>query len=292
MTSNNQIKDRMKTGLQTYCIIGNPISHSLSPVMQNTAFKELGLNCNYFAFRVSHEDLKSCIDSFRSLNISGFNVTIPHKVSIIKYLDYLDESASKAAAVNTVKNINGKLWGYNTDIYGFMFPLRKRNFDFTKKNILIIGAGGSSRAIITGLSEEKDRISKIFIVNRTISKAMELTDFALKNGLNCEFHSLDEIKNYSLISHLIVNTTSMGMNNEESLLDSKSINKNSIVFDIVYNPIYTNLIQNAKHAQSTIIFGYEMLLFQGVKAFQIWTGLKAPVEAMKKSLLGIFGEPK
>lgn len=292
MDNHNQIRNNLKDRLQTYCIIGDPVYHSLSPIMHNTAFKELGLNCNYIALRVSKDDLKSCIESFRSLNISGFNVTIPHKVNIIKYLDYLDESASKAQAVNTVKNINGNLWGYNTDIYGFMFPLRKRNFDFEQKKVLVIGAGGASRAIITGLSEEKDKISKIFIINRTKSNAMELVNFGSKNGLNCEFHSLDNIKNFSLLSDLIINTTPVGMNNEETILNSKYINKNSVVFDIIYKPVYTKLLLNAKLAQANIIFGYEMLLYQGVQAFQIWTGLQAPIEAMKKSILGVFGEPK
>lgn len=286
------INNRTKDKFQTYYIIGDPVYHSLSPIMQNTAFRELGLNYNYFAFRVSKEDLKTCIDSFRSLNVSGFNVTIPHKVDIIKYLDYLDESALKAEAVNTVKNVNGNMWGYNTDIYGFMFPLRKRNFNFIQKKVLVIGSGGASRAIIAGLSEEKDNLSKIFIVNRTINNAMELANFGLKNGLNCEFYHIDSVENFSIISDLIINTTSLGMNNEKSIVDSKYIKKDSLIFDIVYKPVYTNLLLNAKLAKAQIIFGYEMLLYQGVQAFQIWTGLKAPIESMKKSILGIFGEPK
>src|SRR5690349_14900499 len=133
----------MQGSTKTYCIIGDPINHSLSPGMQNAAFNALGLNYTYIAFRVQASELKESIESLRSINISGFNVTVPHKLNVMKYLNELDVTAKKAAAVNTVNNIEGIFKGYNTDIYGFMQPLHRRHVDFRNMQILVIGAGGA-----------------------------------------------------------------------------------------------------------------------------------------------------
>src|SRR5690348_2978306 len=146
----------MQGSTKTYCIIGDPITHSLSPGMQNAAFNALGLNCTYIAFRVPASELEESIESLRSINISGFNVTVPHKVEVAKYLDELDNTAKKAAAVNTVNNIEGIFKGYNTDIHGFIEPLHRRHVDFSGMEILLIGAGGAARAVIAALSEESD----------------------------------------------------------------------------------------------------------------------------------------
>src|SRR6185503_7411236 len=136
----------MQGSIRTYCIIGDPINHSLSPGMQNAAFSALGLNCTYIAFRVPANELKESVESLRSINISGFSVTIPHKVEVMKYLDELDASAKKAAAVNTINNIEGIFKGYNTDIEGFIEPLRRRQVNFNNMQVLLLGAGGAARA--------------------------------------------------------------------------------------------------------------------------------------------------
>lgn len=280
----------MQGSTKTYCIIGDPIQHSLSPGMQNAAFAALGLNCTYIAFRVPANELKESIESLRSINIAGFNVTVPHKVEVMKYLDELDLSAKKATAVNTVNNIEGIFKGYNTDIDGFIEPLHKRHVDFNNMQALLLGAGGAARAIIAALAQEKG-IGKVIIANRDIQRADELAKIGLGLGLKCETLPLERVQNVSLECDLIVNATTIGLNNEPSLIDHEHIKKGSIVYDIVYRPIVTDLIENAKYAQATVVYGYEMLIEQGAKAFEIWTGLPAPREAMKKNLLGVFGEP-
>ena len=234
----------MQSQVKTYCIIGDPVHHSLSPAMHNAAFNSLHLNCTYIAFRVPKGQLEESINALRAIGVAGFNVTIPHKVDIMRFINYLDSSAERATAVNTVRNVNGILKGYNTDIFGFIEPLRKRNVNFNGMNILLLGAGGSARAVI-----------------------------AVK-------------------SHLIVNTTSIGMDQEkeESVIGYEHISKNTIVYDIVYKPVVTDLLENARYAGADVVYGYEMLLEQGARAFEIWTDLRAPRDVMKKSLLGDFRE--
>jgi len=275
---------------KTYCIIGDPIQHSLSPGMQNAAFVAADLNCTYIAFRVPANELKESIESLRSINVSGFNITVPHKVEAMKYLDELDASAKKAAAVNTVNNIEGIFRGYNTDIDGFIEPLRKRHVNFSGMRVLVLGAGGAARAVVAALAQEGG-IAKVMIANRNVQRAGELARIGSNLGLKCETLLLDKVQGVSAECDMIVNATTVGLSNEPSPVDHEHIKKGSIVYDIVYRPIVTDLIENAKYAQATVVYGYEMLIEQGAKAFEIWTGLPAPRESMKKNLLGIFGEP-
>ena len=258
--------------------------------MQNAAFAALGLKCTYIAFRVPANELKESVESLRSINISGFNVTVPHKVEVMKYLDELDPSARKAAAVNTVNNIEGILRGYNTDIDGFIRPLHKRHVDFGGMQVLLLGAGGAARAIVTALSQENG-ITRVIIANRDFEKADELAKIGSGLGLTIETIRFEKAQDVSSQCDLIINATILGLHNEPSIIDSEHIKKGSIVYDIVYRPIITDLIENAKYAQATVVYGYEMLIEQGARAFEVWTGLPAPREAMKKNLLGIFGEP-
>jgi shikimate dehydrogenase len=259
--------------------------------MQNAAFGELHLNCTYIAFKVAEGELGQSIESLRSIRIAGFNVTVPHKVQVMRYLDELDSSAKKAEAVNTVNNIEGIFKGYNTDISGFIEPLRSRKVDFRGMRILLLGAGGAARAAVAGLSEQ-DGVAKLIIANRDPSRAETLRKIGSALGLNCETTALDYAPRHALEADLIVNSTKVGMKNEASLINSEHIKKGSIVYDMVYRPITTDLIENAKYAQAVVVYGYEMLIEQGARAFELWTGLTAPREVMKKSLLGIFGEPK
>jgi shikimate dehydrogenase len=258
--------------------------------MQNAAFLALGLNCTYIAFKVTSGELKESIESLRTIKISGFNVTVPHKVAVMKYLDELDSTAKRASAVNTVNNIEGIFKGYNTDIAGFIEPLRRRGIDLGGMQVLLLGAGGAARAVVAALSEEP-RPEKLVIANRDLARAKELCGMASDLGLKCETVPLDHMARFSAGSDLIVNATSIGMNGEPSPIDQEHIKKGSVVYDIVYRPITTDLLENAKHAQAIVVYGYEMLVEQGAKAFEIWTGIPAPRDAMKKSLLGAFGEP-
>jgi shikimate dehydrogenase len=281
----------MQGSIRTYCIIGDPIHYSLSPGMQNAAFAALGLNCTYIAFRVPPSELKESVESLRSINIAGFNVTVPHKVQVMKHLDELDVTAKKAAAVNTVNNIEGIFRGYNTDIHGFIEPLRRRMIDFRGMNVLVLGAGGAARAVVAGLAEESRSISKVVIANRDVERAKELAKIGSGLGLKCQTISLDKAQSVSPDSDLVVNATTLGINNEPSVIDYDHVKKGSIVYDIVYRPVTTSLIENAKYAEANVVYGYEMLVEQGAKAFEIWTGIQAPRDVMKKNLLGMFGEP-
>ncbi len=280
----------MQTPTKTYCIIGDPIHHSLSPGMQNAAFAAKGLNCTYIAFRVPEAELKESIESLRSINIAGFNVTSPHKASVMRYLDELEDTARKVAAVNTVNNIEGIFRGYNTDVHGFMEPLRKRQVDFRGMYVLLLGAGGAARAVVAALAEQKS-IAKVVISNRDVRRAEELANLGAGLGMNCQATPLAGVHDVSPMCDLIVNATTLGMKNESSVIDYHHIQKGCIVYDMIYRPLVTDLIENAKYAQASVVYGYEMLIEQGAKAFEIWTGLPAPRDAMKKNLLGIFGEP-
>ena len=258
--------------------------------MQNAAFASLGLNGTYIAFRVPANELKESIESLRSINIAGFNVTVPHKVEVMKYLDELDASAKKAAAVNTVYSIEGIFRGYNTDIDGFIEPLHRRHVDFHGMQVLLLGAGGAARAVVAALSQESS-IAKVTIANRDMQKADELAKIGSGLALKCETLPLEKAQDVSSECDLIVNATTLGLHNESSIINHENIKKGSLVYELVYRPIVTDLIENAKYAQATVVYGYEMLIEQGAKAFEIWTGLPAPREAMKKNLLGVFGEP-
>jgi len=279
---------------KTFCIIGDPINHTLSPLIHNTAFFYLNLNYSYIAFKVSQFDLEDSIHSLKRINAAGFNVTLPHKESIIKYIDGLSEEAKTTGAVNTVNNEDGKFIGYNTDIHGIITPIEERGINLDDAQILILGAGGSCRAALVALSKKKG-IQNINIVNRDQNRLNKVIELGKKMGLNCsplDYNDINLLKETSLKSNLIINTTSIGLNNESSPLKSNFMMKNAFVFDIIYRPLYTDLLRNAKEAGSNIIFGYEMLIHQAAKSFEIWTKVSAPINAMKKALFGIFGEPK
>ena len=272
--------------VKTYCIIGDPVDHSLSPAMHNAAFKALNLNCTYIAFRVAENELEAAIQSLRKTNIAGFNVTMPHKVAVMKFLDELDETCLKINAVNTVNKEDGKFKGYNTDMDGFIQPLKRRKINLAGKTALLMGAGGAARAVLTALADE--RIGKVIIANRNMARARDVAEHAKKLGLNCELIGLDDAPKLASKADLIVNATPMGMAREPSIIKPADIRKDGIVYDLVYRPMETGLIQSAKEAGATVVYGYEMLIEQGAKSFEIWKRMEAPRDVMKKTLVGEF----
>ena len=279
----------LEKSIKTYCIIGDPIEHSLSPAMHNAAFNFLKLRSTYIAYRVTYSELAASICSLKEVRLAGFNVTIPHKTRILKYIDVLDRVASKAGAVNTVQNVDGVLYGYNTDVGGFLRPLAKRGINLNGLNVLLLGAGGAARAVVVALSSKTENL-KISIANRNRDRAKELAKIGNTLGANCESFSLQDVQLLSYRANMIVNTLPLGMYNEKSIIDVQYIPSDSIVYDVVYRPVLTDLLKNAKQAGATLVYGYEMLLEQGAESFQIWTGIPAPLEVMRKSLLGPFGE--
>jgi shikimate dehydrogenase len=254
--------------------------------MHNAAFKALNLNCTYIAFKVKEGELEAAIQSLRNTKIAGFNVTMPHKIAVMKFLDELDETCLKINAVNTVNNEVGKFKGYNTDMDGFIQPLKRRKINLAGKNVLLMGAGGAARAVLTALASE--RIGKVIIANRNIARVRDVAEHAKKMDLDCELISLDDASKVASKAALIVNATPMGMSGESSIIKSEDIREDCIVYDLVYRPMETDLIQNAEEAGAAVVYGYEMLVEQGAKAFEIWKKMEAPREIMKKTLVGEF----
>ena len=271
---------------KTYAVIGDPIDHSLSPAIHNAAFAFLGLDCTYIAYRIPKGELAEGIESLKLINIAGFNVTIPHKIEMMKLLDDMDEDCKTIGATNTVNNEGGKFKGYNTDMDGFLEPIKQRNLSCKDSNVLLVGAGGAARAIVAAL--EKEKAHKITIANRTRERAEEIVRFANKLGLESEYADLTDAGNNAGNYKFIVNATSVGMKNNTSPISTRAINKDCIVYDIVYMPVDTELLEQSKKQGATIIYGWEMLLAQAMRSFEIWTKRKAPYEAMKLTLLGRF----
>jgi shikimate dehydrogenase len=269
---------------KTFAVIGDPIDHSLSPNIHSAAFRELNLDCSYIAYRIPKEELEEGIESLKKIKIDGFNFTIPHKIEMMKYLDKLDESCSVIGAVNTVTNNDGILKGYNTDMDGFLEPFKKRNISLKDLKILLLGAGGAARAIVAGFA--KEHAQSITIANRTLTNAKNIVEFSNKIGLKANAIKLDEVGNTAKDYDVIVNATSIGLKNESSPISLEGINSKTIVYDIVYMPINTDFLKKAKEKGAIIIYGYEMLLGQATRAFEIWHGMEAPYNAMKKALLG------
>ena len=271
---------------KSFAVIGDPIDHSLSPNIHSAAFRELNLDSSYIGYRIPKGELEGGIEGLKKIKINGFNITIPHKIEMMKYLDKMDESCSIIGAVNTVVNNEGVLKGYNTDMDGFLEPLKKRNITIQKSKVLLLGAGGAARAIVAGIAKEK--AANIDIVNRTIEKANNLSEFARKLGLSAKVKKIESIDTTIEDYDIIINATSIGLKDEPSPISFEGINEKTVVYDIVYTPMNTDFIKKAKLKNAIIIYGYEMLLGQATRAFEIWHEIKAPYNAMKKSLLGGF----
>ena len=273
-------------------VIGDPIEHTMSPAMHNAAFKKTGLDYWYVAFRVKKEDLGKTIAGMRAPNIRGLNVTIPHKVAVIPFLDELDPLAERIGAVNTIVNDDGTLTGYNTDATGFLQALLERGIEPKGKNVVILGAGGTSRAISFILAE---RGAHLVILNRLLELdwAEELAG-RLSNIFREEVEALELVEENLARAldkaDILVNATSVGMspNIDETLVASRLLKPDLVVFDVVYNPIKTRLLREAEKAGAQTISGVEMLVWQGASAFEKWTGVKAPVKLMREEVIKVL----
>lgn len=284
----------MISGKTRVCgVIGDPIEHTMSPVMHNAAFKELGLDYLYVPLRVKREELGKAVESVRALNIRGLNVTLPHKVAIISFLDELDPLARKIGAVNTIVNDDGVLTGYNTDATGFLQALLEGGVEPKEKKVVILGAGGASRAISFILAE---RDAYLVILNRLLELdwAKELAQRVSKvSKKGVKALELNE-KNLEMVlegADILINATSVGMSPDvdETPVPAKLLKPGLIVFDIVYNPIQTRLLKEARAAGAQTIGGLDMLAWQGAIAFEKWTGRKAPLELMKREAIKALG---
>ncbi len=272
---------------KVYGIFGYPVKHSKSPLFQTEAFKHCEINAVYVPFEVKPENIQKAVESVKALNIQGINITVPHKESVIPYLNELSEEVKIIKAVNTIKNVDGYLIGYNTDWYGFIEGLKEIFPNISGKRVLVIGAGGSTRAVIYGLLNEG--VGKVYIANRTINKAQQIIeDFSEVYRIAkmiLKSISLKDIENIIDEVDLIVNTTSVGLVEDDLPIFNYDILKQKhTVVDIIYKE--TPLLKKAKEKNLKYQNGYPMLIYQGAKSFEIWTGQKAPINVIKK-VLGI-----
>lgn len=269
-------------------VIGNPIEHSVSPQLHNTISKYLGVDLIYVPFRVEAGDIEDAVKGLKALNVIGFNVTIPYKKEVIKYLDENSKQALLMGAVNTVKNINGRLYGYNTDAEGFSRSFKEETgIGFAEKRVFIIGAGGAARAIAVKVAFEGAK--EIFIANRTTSKANEIADIINYNiSRIVETCSIKDRMTEDIFQNcdIIINTTSVGMypETEISPLDGTGLafSRGHIVYDVIYNPAKTKFLKDAEKAGCKTVNGMGMLFYQGINAYEIWTGIKLSSEITRK----------
>jgi shikimate dehydrogenase len=257
------------------CLIGDPVEHSLSPLIHNAGYQALGINYVYLSFRV--KDIKRAIEGIRGLGIRGASITLPHKTSAIKYLDRLDPLAEKIGAVNTIVNDEGMLTGYNTDGDSALQALEEVTSLRGKKAVLI-GSGGAASAIAVGL--KKKRV-KLVVLNRTEDKARKLA-----KQVNAE--DSGSLEKLSLIASadILINATSVGMWHQanQSIIPQRFLHNKLTVFDIVYNPKETRLLIEAREKGCAIVYGYKMLLYQAARQFELFTGRQAPLAAMESAL--------
>ena len=259
---------------KVFGIIGDPVSHSLSPAMHNAALRELGIKGVYGAFQVKRESLKEAIEGIRALNISGVSVTLPHKEAVIPFIDFVDEVAQKIGAVNTILNKEGRLLGYNTDWIGVLRSFEERGINVEGKRVSILGAGGASRAVIFAL--KKAGAKEICIYNRTFDKAK-----ALAEEFDCNAYPWEELSKAE--GDIIIQTTSVGLKSFESPVPKEIFKNFKVAMDIVYLPLKTKFLQDAEKYCETID-GLRMLLHQGVEQFKLFTGLNPPVKVMERVL--------
>ena len=271
-------------------LIGNPVSHSLSPIMQNAAIQYLGLDLIYMAIPCKDEDLEIVVNSLKKMNCKGLNITIPFKQKVFNMCSEISPVAKKVKAINTLKLTDNNNWsGTNTDIYGFIYPLKKLNL--IKKSSLILGSGGAARSAIQGLIDLK--LSKITIISRNKNSLDQLIN-NFKNDIKIEglISTSKEIANLIQETDLIVNTTPVGMSktkNEDEIPFGQglwdSINSKTIVYDLIYNPSPTPLLKFCDKKGCLTIDGIQMLIAQGAKSLSFWTnGLEVPFDVMHDAL--------
>lgn len=282
---------------KTAGIFGDPIGHTLSPHMHNAAFESVGLDIVFLPFHVRSDErgaLKKAVEAVRALNMVGVNVTIPHKEKVIKHLDWVDDDAALMGAVNTIVNRDGRLLGYNTDGAGFLESLGLDTGFFPDgKRAFIIGAGGAARSIAYALL--KNGAISVVIANRTIERAdflaKELSERFKKPSVEAvALSDVALLSTYASKADLVVNTTSLGMMGKgEPEVPLLSFKRGAVVSDIVYRPLETAFLKKAAQAGLKCHTGLGMLVHQGAIAFELWTGVKAPIEVMRGAAMRGLG---
>jgi len=271
-------------------VIGDPIEHSLTPTVYNAAFQDAGLSQQYESkkLRIKTNDLEKFVNRIRKENISGANITIPHKTRIIQYLDRLTPKAELIQAVNVVYKKNNEIIGDNTDAIGFKNSLIEKNVEGSGKKVIILGAGGVARAIAFTLTNSG--LKNLVLLNRTLNKAEELEKWIKENfEIKTKIGTIEDIQDEIQDTDILINCTPIGMKGKletKSLVPSKYLHSNLIVIDIVYNPVITKLLNDAKKKDLEIIDGSRMFLHQAIASFELLTSHKPSISVMEKTLKG------
>ncbi|OPZ87417.1 MAG: Shikimate dehydrogenase [Firmicutes bacterium ADurb.Bin419] len=267
-------------------LIGNPVEHSISPQLHNSLSLLNGLDLVYIPLKVEKENLEVVVKALKALDFVGFNVTIPYKRDIMKFIDDNTKEAILMGSVNTIKKIEGRLYGYNTDGEGFLRAFKEAaGMGFKGKKVVVIGAGGVARPIAVKIA--MDGAEKISIVNRTTQKSVELAEVINENVAEIVQVYNSEDKTLKMAfeeSDIIINTTSVGMSpdiDNSPVADADYFRSGQIVYDVVYNPAKTKLLADAESRGCKTIGGLGMLFYQGINAYEIWTGVKISEESLK-----------
>lgn len=277
-------------------VIGHPVEHSFSPQMHNAAIRALGLDWCYVAFHVLPGEVGRAMEGLRGLGIRGLNVTVPHKQAVMAYLDEVSEEAQAVGAVNTISNEGGRLIGTNTDVYGILTSLRETaGLKTLPGKVVVLGGGGAARGVVYALSTASEA-SEIVVLNRTETKAHQLSEeMADRSGKQVEGGALSEekLRRALLDAGLLINTTSVGMYPKTAVSpigDWNVLHPGLTVYDAVFNPLETRLMRQAKAAGARAFGGIEMLVYQGARSLEIWSGRPAPVGVMKEAILEGIGD--
>ena len=276
-------------------IIGHPIGHSISPRFQQAGLDHLAIDHRYLAYDVHPNLVGDFVSSLRSGAVRGINVTVPHKETVMPFLDEIDEWAAEAGAVNTIVNREGRLIGYNTDGYGFLRALRESaGLDPAGKRALILGAGGSARGVVQALL--RAGVAELVIANRTLARAEALGELAASRGVLAQAVELATLQSIDASDRadLIVNCTSLGMHHgpdeDASPLPASQIPPSALVYDLVYNPMLTPLLREANTAGAPTLGGVSMLVYQGAASFELWLDRSAPVSVMMDAAMTAMRE--
>ncbi|MCK4928743.1 MAG: shikimate dehydrogenase [Methanosarcinales archaeon] len=268
-----------------YAVFGDPVEHSLSPVMHNAAFAALGMDCEYHKFRVTKDDLNEAINGAKAMGFGGLNLTIPLKEKAIRLVEP-DLLAEAIGAVNTIEFTKDGLVGHNTDGIGAVNALKSSGIVIPHSNVLILGAGGAARAVAYQLAADGARVT---IANRTLERAVELARNVGSVG-HAVGTGLDGLSRLVADSDIVVNTTSVGMHPDtgSTILSADAMHAGQVIFDLVYNPLRTRLLKEAENAGAITIDGVMMLVLQGAESFRIWTGVKPPVDKMEQAVRAVL----
>ncbi len=261
--------------MKKYLVIGNPISHSLSPKLHNYWLKQNNINAVYDKIKLEEKEIEATIHDIKKQKIAGCNVTVPFKKKVIPFLDKLSIQAEQTQSVNTIIFENGKLVGHNTDTFGFDKAIKSLNFNMKGKKILILGAGGVVPSIVFAI--KKMGVSEITISNRTKQKAENLK--VLFQELN--ILEWGNLKNFDVV----INATSLGLNNEKINLDFSKVGKNKLFYDVIYNPTETNFLKEGKQLGNITENGASMFIYQAFEAFKLWHGIEPEVNFETLKLL-------